>query len=181
MKFLYNEKKYDGKFLEVYVDSVINDKNKLIKWERCSRKNNTKGVMIVAKHIDLNKYILISEYRIPIKDREIGFPAGLIEEGESVENAVKREIKEETGLDLVKINKISPPVYSSSGMTDECVYIAYILVNGKLSTEFLESSEDIIPFVVDAADINVLLKNKSYKWGAKAWVICDNIVQNELR
>ena len=177
MFFLYDEKKYEGNFLEIYVDTFAdnNDTSKRIKWERCSRKNKTNAVMIIAKHADTNKYVMISEYRAPIRDREIGFPAGLIEEGESIEETVKREIKEETGLDLIYINNISPLVYNSSGMTDEGVYIAYCTVTGELSNKFLQGYEDIKSFMADINTLKELLANKNNKWGAKAWIICNNI------
>ena len=171
-----SKKVYDGKFLDIFVDTYDNGK-KILNWERCARKNDTKAVMIVPYHVEENKYIMIKEFRIPIKDYELGFPAGLIEKDESVENAIKREIKEETGLDLVHINKISPFTYSSSGMTDEAVSIAFVEVKGKLSDKFLEESEDIVPMFVSIDEINKLLNDQSIKWGSKAWLICNFVVE----
>ena len=46
---------YSGKFLEIYEDEYDNGKKRL-KWERCSRKNNTKAVMIIPYHISKEKY-----------------------------------------------------------------------------------------------------------------------------
>lgn len=168
---------YSGKFLEIYEDEHDNGK-KLVKWERCSRKNNTKAVMIVPYHVSKEKYVMIQEYRIPIEGYEIGFPAGLIDGDESIENAIKREMKEETGLDVIKIKKVSPFTYSSSGMTDEAVAIAYVYVDGEISDKFLEPSEDIIPMFVDTDEIKKLLNLEDLKWGSKAWIICNNIVEN---
>lgn len=175
-----SKKVYDGKFLDIFIDSYKKD-GKIINWERCSRKNKTNAVMIVAKHIDKQKYIMISEFRIPINAREVGFPAGLIEEGESIEETVKRELKEETGFDLVHISEISPLLYNSSGMTDEGVYIVYCDVTGNYSNQFLEPSEDIVPFLASPEDMYKLMRySKDLKWGSKAWIICNNIINNEL-
>ena len=175
MAELINTKVYDGKFLDMFVDTVI-DGDKIQNWERCSRKSNTKAVMIVPYHKEKNKFIMIKEYRIPISDYEIGFPAGLIEPNENVKATVKREIKEETGLDLVEIIKLSPFTYSSSGMTDESVAIAFVQVEGEVSNKFLEPTEDITPMMLSKEEIKNLLSDSNLKWGSKAWIICENIV-----
>ena len=168
---------YTGKFLEVYLDTIYKN-GKVINWERCSRKNNTKAVMIIPYHVSKQKYVMIQEFRVPINDYEIGFPAGLIEENEKIEDAISRELKEETGLDLVSIKEISPFTYSSSGMTDEAVAMAFINVDGEVSDKFLEPSEDIIPMLVSKNEIEKLMKQPDLKWGSKAWLICKGIVQS---
>lgn len=172
-------KVYDGKFLDIFIDTYFNGK-KVLNWERCSRKNNTKAVMIVPYHVSKEKYVMIQEYRVPIKNYEIGFPAGLIDGNESIENAIKREMKEETGLDVIEIKKISPFTYSSSGMTDEAIAIAYVNVDGEISDKFLEPSEDIIPMIVSKVEIKRLLSLKDLKWGSKAWLICNEISKDYL-
>ena len=177
MKIVNSELKHSGKFLEIYVDTAKTDSGKEVKWERCSRKNNTKAVMIVPYHVSEKKFVMISEYRIPIQGRELGFPAGLIDkENESVEDVIKRELKEETGLDLKEIITISPMVYSSSGMTDEAISIAYVLVDGKVSDKFLEGSEDIKSILVDKSDLTYFMGIPEIHWGAKAWTIVYSIL-----
>lgn len=177
IKSMESEKVYNGKFLDIFIDTHYKD-DKILKWERCSRKNNTKAVMIVPYHISKEKYLMIQEFRIPIRDYEIGFPAGLIEENENIEDAINRELKEETGLDLVSIKEISPFTYSSSGMTDEAVAIAFVDVDGEVSDKFLEPSEDIIPMLVSKNEIEKLMKQPDLKWGSKAWLICKDIKEN---
>ena len=165
---------YNGKFLDVFIDTYNNGK-KILNWERCSRKNDTKAVMIVPYHIEKSKYVMIKEYRIPIRNYEIGFPAGLIESNEDITEAIRRELKEETGLDLVEITKLSPFSYSSSGMTDEAIAIAFVNVTGSVNNKFLEPSEDIQPFFASKSEIKILLTQDDLKWGSKAWLICDNM------
>src|SRR5262245_23129737 len=66
-----------------------------------------------------DRLVLVKEFRIPVGDYVYGLPAGLLEPGESLEEAVQREIAEETGFEVVRWKRVSPPLYSSSGMTDE--------------------------------------------------------------
>jgi ADP-ribose pyrophosphatase len=177
---IISTKVFNGKHLDMYVDTFFDKNHKVKEWERCSRKGNSNAVVIIAKHIELDKYILISEFRIPIKDREISFPSGLIEEGETVEDTVKREIKEETGLDLIEILEISPLVYSSAGMTNEGSYVVYANVNGEVSDKFLEPSEDIVPLLVSKEDIKKLIQDRNNKWSVKTWMFCNNLVNQNI-
>lgn len=43
------------------------------------------------------KTLVISQYRPPLAAWSIEFPAGLIDEGETPEQAARRELEEETG------------------------------------------------------------------------------------
>jgi 8-oxo-dGTP pyrophosphatase MutT (NUDIX family) len=47
------------------------------------------------------------------------FPAGLIDPGETPEESAERELKEETGLDLVEITETMPLSYSAVGFSNE--------------------------------------------------------------
>src|SRR4029077_17505743 len=69
---------------------------------------------------------VIREYRVTLQAYEFTFPAGLLEPDEPIENAIRRELKEETGLDLLEIDSISPLTYSSSGLSDETAKVAFV-------------------------------------------------------
>src|SRR3954468_22276291 len=47
------------------------------------------------------RLVLEKEFRVPVGDYVVGFPAGLLEPGEAVEDCVRRELLEETGLEVV--------------------------------------------------------------------------------
>ena len=124
----------------------------------------------INDHIDCS-LVLIREFRIPIRDYEVGFPAGLIDEGEDIETTVRRELKEETNLDVKKILHISPPVYSSAGMTDESTSFVFVLAEGKPSAKNAHASEDIEVIAVDDNTISTNKKIWDSKIGAKAYPI----------
>src|SRR5437868_3982512 len=57
-----------------------------------------------------NRLVLEKEYRIPVGDYVYGFPAGLLEKGERIEETVCREMMEETGFEVVRIKRITQPL-----------------------------------------------------------------------
>ena len=146
-------------------------------WHMCSRKEKPialadvpDAVIIVPiiKTAEGPRLVVTKEFRVPIWDYEDGFPAGLIDGDEDIAQTVSRELKEETGLDLVKINYISRPVYSSAGMTDESCNMVMAEAAGTLSNEWLEDSEDIETLLMDVEQIRQLLASDN-KISAKAW------------
>ena len=132
------------------------------------------AVVIVPFHTSENKLVITREYRVPLADYEVGFPAGLVDEGESVEQAVRRELKEETGLNLTRVISTSPPVYSSAGMTDESVAMVYIECNGQPSTAGNAASELIKIDFVSPLQAAELCDNTTLKFDAKAWLVLYN-------
>ena len=172
----------ETKFLEMKKVHYINKEGEPASWDMVSRKNDHGIVMIVPFYQDFERLVLIKEFRVPINDYEWGFPAGLIEEGESLESAIGRELKEETGLQLDEIIGISPQVFNSAGLTDESIQIAFVRVSGTISSINQESSEDIETYIYSRWQVRNLLKSSNVKIGAKAWLIMSswtsNIIQN---
>ena len=56
-------------------------------WTFVQRQNDRKAVVIVALYGEkMDKIVVTKEFRVPINDYEWGLPAGLIDEGESIED-----------------------------------------------------------------------------------------------
>ena len=178
------------KWLNLF-DIEYNDKNgRARSWQLASRQSEPKcmtaefsipdAVVIVPFHTERKKMVLTREYRIPLGDYEYGFPAGLVDEGESIEAAARRELKEETGLDVTRFLKISQPVYSSAGMTDESVSMVYVECTGQLSVEQHTDSEEIEVMLVSQPQTQELIQDPELKFDAKAWLVLSNFADNGL-
>ena len=181
----------DTKYLKLYNAEYINKSGTLRNWSIASRKNletiNNKffnggdekidAVVIIAKHIKQEKLVIIRQFRVPINDYVIELPAGLIDGKESFEEAVKRELKEETGLDLIEIDyaKTKEKVYVSVGMTDESVALVSCICDGIMSTENLEEDEDIEVMMLSKDEARELL-NSNENIDVKALLAIQNFI-----
>lgn len=149
-------------------------------WVYASRKKQTsKGaagpeaviIVPVLKEKGLaNRLVVIKEFRVPVGGYTYGFPAGLVDEGESVESAVRREMIEETGLHISRIRKVTSPLHSSMGLTDEAVALVYADVKKvKGSVAANEATEDIEVVLLDFAGVCALCDNPGLPIDAKLW------------
>jgi ADP-ribose pyrophosphatase len=184
MKIKDSTKLTNLKWLNLFNVSYM-DRNGVHKnWQIASRKKEPKcvtkdfaipdAVVMVPFHKFKKKMVITKEYRIPLADYEYGFPAGLIDEGETVREAARRELKEETGLEVIRFIKIGPSIYSSAGMTDESVSMVYVECDGDPSTHGNEGSENIQVLFVSREEALWLCEDSSLKFDAKAWIVLIN-------
>ncbi len=179
MAFEFSLKKLtNSKWLNLFHVSYEKD-GKSGSWVMCSRKEKpitdahiVDAVVIIpiVKTPSGNKLVVIREFRVPIGDYLYGFAAGLIDKGETIEEAVRRELKEETGLKVDRIVEISPRVFSSAGMSDESNHMVLVEASGEITNKFLEATEDIEVLLMDSQEIAELL-NSQKNIAAKAWAM----------
>jgi ADP-ribose pyrophosphatase len=169
MKILKKEVVQKSDFLEFVKTNYMNTRNRLSTWFWCRRPKSRKAVVIACMVDD--KLVVIKEFRIPVENYEIGFPAGLIDSGETPEDAVRRELEEETGLKVEEILHISPAVLSSAGLTDEAVHLAFVKASGTPNKDKLEASEDIDTSLLTRDEVEALMKDSEYPFGKTAYSV----------
>jgi ADP-ribose pyrophosphatase len=118
------------------------------------------------------RLVMVKEFRVPVGDYSLSFPAGLIDGGESVEEAARRELLEETGLEVVAVHRVTQPLYSSSGLTDEAVAMVFVDARAAPQTKpKLDASEDLQTVLLDWDAVCRLCDDRSARIEAKAWTI----------
>jgi ADP-ribose pyrophosphatase len=173
----------DTKFLRFNATTYSDKTGKTKTWYWAERPAKTNAVVVAAimywqTDVDPVRIVVTEEYRIPLQDFEWGFPAGLIDDGETVEEAASRELKEETGLTLVtELKKHSPLIYSSAGMTDEGCYIVYAQAEGKPSTVLNDDTELIKVHLMTPAEVKDLLEDPTKKIGAKSFFLLEQFAR----
>ena len=144
-----------------------------------SPQDKKPDAVIICAVIDESYLVLTSELRIGLGSYEIGFPAGLVDEGESPADAAKREFREETGLDL-EVTRVSPNLYSSAGMTEEAVPMVYGKASGTVSDEYLERNENIIVILATPSFVQRVVAGEfDLAYGAKAWCAMSGILTDD--
>jgi ADP-ribose pyrophosphatase len=116
--------------------------------------------------------VLIKEYRVPLGGYIYAFPAGLVDDGESIEETVRRELLEETGFELVQIKRITTPLCSSAGLTDEMSPLVFVDVRSTPNAkQKLDGMEDIEVVLLDYQQVCEMVENTTVHFDAKAWTI----------
>jgi ADP-ribose pyrophosphatase len=138
------------------------------------------AVVVVPFHTSENKLVIIKEFRVVLGGYQFGFPAGLLDPGESVVQAGARELFEETGLRLTKVFRQSPAIYSSSGMTDESVSLLYAACDGSFSSAHTEDSEEIQVKLVSQDGAARLLASPETRFDVKTWIVLNTFAAHGI-
>ena len=181
MKISSVEKLTDYRHLNLYAIGYRDRAENQRTWYIASRNDPPKcvserfefpdAVVIVAQHRESARLVVVREFRVPLGGYQYGFPAGLVDSGETLESACRRELYEETGLTVDRVIKSSPPVYSTSGMTDESVSMVYVECSGEISNAGNSSSEDIHPFLVSSEEALALCQTPDQMLDVKTWLV----------
>lgn len=179
MEFKGIQKREEGKFITRYdityetvdkqekVYEIISRNKKLESYEELHGKTADAVVIIVTD--ESGERILINkEFRLAVGDWVYNFPAGLIDPGEEPQQSAIRELWEETGLELYRIDDFIGTSYSAVGFSNE----TNVCVVGKARGEFRPSTstvEEIEPGWFTKAEIRELLKTQRFAARTQAY------------
>ena len=152
-------------------------------WEAAERSADRQAVMVVARLMPSEKYLLVEQYRPPVDATVLEFPAGLIDDGESPGEAALRELREETGY-AGRIVHTGPPCVNTPGMTSEAAYVVFVEIDentpanhdaqpdqddGEEIDVHCIGRDEVSRFLENRADSGVRIDNKVYCFFTEAW------------
>lgn len=168
MKFLNLRKVYNGPYLKHYEMIYLNKAGNEKHYEMVSHKElkdfsdigeKTSGISIVA--ICGERLLLLKEFRMAVGREIYNLCAGMLEEGETVEECIRRELYEETGLTLKRIRTVLPPAFAAVSISDIKNRIAFVEAEGSFS-DHSSANEEIQPALYTREEVAALLKNEEF-------------------
>ena len=121
MKFTHISKKqvFKNDVITVFEEKLELPNNNIVTWTFTGKKE----VVAIIAEIE-GKIIFVKQYRPAIKKELLEIPAGLVEKGEDVFLAAKREFEEEVGYKANKLEKICT-YYNSAGVNAGQYHLFY--------------------------------------------------------
>ena len=179
MEFKKIRKVQPGRFITRYDVDYVTSEGRTKTYEIVSRnpdirtleelQNRTPDSVVMILTDERGERILVSrEYRMAMAQWIYNFPAGLIDPGETPEESARRELWEETGLRLVRIDDMLDNSYSAVGFSNE----RNVCVFGVAEGEFRGSTsdmEEIVPGWYTKAEIKRLLRTEAFAARTQAY------------
>lgn len=158
---MYEEKVISSK--RIYEGQVVNLRVDIVEMpggRKSTREviEHSAAVAVVAIDSDDNT-LLVRQYRQPIAKELLEIPAGGVDGDEKPEEAVRREMQEETGYLPEKVEKLGW-FYSTPGFSDEYLYL-YLATDLIPSQLYAEDTEGITLVRTPLKDIPGLIASGS--------------------
>jgi len=131
-----------------------------VKREYERMQGSGRGAVLIVPMLDSETMLLVREYCAGTHSYELGFPKGLIDEGESPEYAANRELKEEVGYGaetLTHVHRVATaPAFFAASME---IFLAQNLYEERLPGDEPEEL-DVVPWKI--ADYQGLLAQPDF-------------------
>ncbi|KAF5877633.1 putative adp-ribose pyrophosphatase protein [Botrytis fragariae] len=167
-----------AKWTKLVLSTYRDPRGKVRDWEHAERSTRPKsseidgvGIVAIIQKETGPELVLQKQYRPPLDKVVIEVPAGLIDEGETAEEAALRELKEETGYVGV-LSESTPIMFNDPGFCNTNLKMVHVTIdmsdsaNQNLVPE-LEENEFIEVFTLPLKDLWETCK----KWEKEGYAI----------
>ena len=103
------------------------------------------------------KVILVKQYRHGIGEESIELPGGVMEEGESIEEGVKRELLEETGYQFEKVELLGN-ISANPSTTNNLMHMFLATGGEKVAEQALDEEEEMDVLLLTIGEVKQLIR-----------------------
>ena len=100
------------------------------------------GAVAVLARISGADFVFVQQFRKPVECEVFEIAAGILEKGEDPEHAAARELKEETGHEVMSLIKLGV-IWPSPGYTDELLHLFFAELSTESSGLLLDEDEKL--------------------------------------
>lgn len=168
MELIHFEKVRDSSYLKNYEITYRNKSGREKTYEIVSHNElaSEKDLGIAPSGVSIiatceKRLLLLREFRMGVNRFVYNLCAGMLNEAESVEECIERELYEETGLRVKRIHQILPPSFAAVAISDITTYIAFVEVEGIL-TDHTSENEQIEAGFYTQNEVKKLLETESF-------------------
>lgn len=157
--FLNDEVLHEGNWLRFSEIKYLDPTGKERVWEAVARQTRTRGsdtdqvasIAIYRRMLHYDVMVLVRQYRPALNAYTVEFPAGLLELGETSEEAAVRELTEETGWHG-EVTHISNKLAVDPGCSSAIIRYATVKINGdaaeNLNSRALNSDGEFVDLLM---------------------------------
>ena len=179
MKYQGIRKIHEGRFITRYDVDYLTEEGHGKTYEIISRNRDIRtleelqnpradSVILILTDESGERILVSREYRMAMAQWIYNFPAGLIDPGETPEESARRELWEETGLSLVRVDDVLDGSYSAIGFSNE----RNVCIFGAAKGEFRKSTsdaEEIVPGWYTREEMRTLLRTACFAARTQAY------------
>ena len=179
MQYKGIRKVHEGRYITRYDVDYVTAQGATKTYEIISRNRDIQSLEALQNRVpdsvililtdESGERLLVSrEYRMAMAQWIYNFPAGLIDPGETPQESARRELWEETGLRLERIDDLLDGSYSAIGFSNE----RNVCVFGVATGEFRQSTsdvEEIVPGWYTKEEMRKLLRTEAFAARTQAY------------
>ena len=109
-----------------------------------------------------NEILLVEQYRYPIDRECLELPGGFIDENEAPENAIVRELAEETGYSFEQVYYLGT-TYANPGVLNNTTHLFLATGGKKTGEQSLDPNEEIRIHIKPVAEVKQMVKSGKIK------------------
>lgn len=170
MEIISKKIMWKGKFMSAVEITYRDARGAVRTWEALERVG-IGGIVVMVAVTPAGNVLLEKQFRPPLGRQVMELPAGLIDPGESAEEAARRELIEETGWSAGKLQFLAEGPISTGASTELlraylCTDLTFVGKNGGDDNEIIEVIEtplrDVLDFLQKAQSRGMLVDLKVF-------------------